>query len=202
MISLVIENGPHRGETVPLARGPNLLGRAPECSVCLDDPTVSARHCEVLVSDLGVRVRDLGSSNGTYVDGAPVGEEAELRDGQRLTLGDLRLRAVIPPVAISIPALAPPEDDRTAFLADGTAACVNHHSVPAVYACTRCARTFCAECIHALRLAGGPLRLMCPSCSHPCQPLTTAISEAAGSWKHRLARAFRRAFDFRRPPHS
>lgn len=201
MVTLVIENGERAGESLTLTRGPNLLGRAAECTVTLDHPTVSGRHCEILVSEFGVRVRDLGSSNGTLVDGVPVSPEADLRDGQVLTLGDLRLRAVIPPVIIAIPDLTPPEEDRPAFTAEGFPACANHRATRAVYVCSRCARTFCAECIHALRVAGGPLRLLCPACSHPCQALAEAgASGDPNSLKARLARAFRRAFDFRQPP--
>lgn len=201
MVTLVIENGGRQGETLVLARGPNLLGRAAECTVTLDHPTVSGRHCEILVSEFGVRVRDLNSSNGTLVDGVPVSPEADLRDGQILTLGDVRLRAVIPPVVIAIPDLTPPEDDRPAFTAEGFPACANHRATQAVYVCSRCARTFCAECIHALRVAGGPLRLLCPACSHPCEALAEAGAGGdPNSLKARLVRAFRRAFDFRRRP--
>lgn len=201
MVTLVIESGDPPGRTLTLARGPNLLGRAAECTVVLDHPTVSGRHCELLVSDFGVRVRDLGSSNGTFVDGVPVTSETELRNGQVLTVGEVRLRAVIPPVRIAIPELSAPEEEKPAFTPEGLPACWNHRDTPATLVCTRCSRTFCAACVHGLRVEGGPLRLLCPACSHPCQAL-----EAAGTggrlntfWA-RVAREVRRAFDFRRPP--
>ena len=200
MVCLVIENGERRGETVPLVHGPNLLGRAEDCSVRFAAPAVSARHCEVFVSEFGVRVRDLGSSNGTFVDGAPV-VEADLREGQILMLGDVRLRAIVPPVQIAIPELSPPEPTGPAVTADGLPACQTHRSTPATHFCTHCERTFCPDCVRRIRLTGGKTRLLCPACSNVCQPLD-GRDEAGGanSVKHRVLRAFRVAFDFRRPP--
>lgn len=201
MLTLTVEHGECAGLRLSLERGVHVLGRAPDCAGVIPDPTVSGRHCEVRVTDFGVTVRDLGSSNGTWVDQVPVTGETELRDGQELRLGEVRLRASIPPVHIAIPELTPPADDRVAFTADGQPACLNHRDQPADYVCPNCQRTFCAACIHALRVAGGPLRLMCPACSHLCEPLgARAAGAEAGSWRARMARALKRAFDFRRPP--
>ena len=60
-------------------------------NLVLDDPTVSRFHCEVRLGPEGARVRDLGSLNGTLVDGVPVGE-AGLRGGSLLRLGNAVLR--------------------------------------------------------------------------------------------------------------
>lgn len=201
MVTLVIESGPNAGQTLALVHGPNLLGRAADCTVVVDHPTVSGHHCEIFVSEFGVRVRDLGSSNGTEVDGTPAAPEAELRDGQVLKMGEVRLRVVIPPPRVAIPELSVPEDDRLTFTPEGLPACRNHRNTPATYVCTRCERTFCEPCIHTLRVAGGQLRRMCPACSHPCRLLAEVVGSGRGNtlWA-RLAREFRRAFDFRRPP--
>jgi hypothetical protein len=202
MAALVIENGERQGETIPLERGPNLLGRGSDCPLRFDAPSVSARHCELLVSEFSVQVRDLGSSNGTFVDGVPV-QEGILRDGQILSLGDLRLRAVLPPVHIAIPELSPPEPAGPALTAEGHPACQVHRTLAASHVCTQCTRTFCAECVRVVRLAGGKPRLLCPACSHPCQSLAAGeTEEGANSVKRRVFRAFRRAFDFRRRPRS
>ncbi len=199
MASLVIESGAHCGETLELQPGTNLLGRAPECHFSLDEPTVSARHCEIRVSDLDVRVHDLGSSNGTFVEGERVAD-AELRDGQNLLLGEVRFRVAIAPVHIAIPTTSVPDDGAPAPLADGTPACYEHRQTAAAFRCERCGRTFCDACVHRLRVAGGSLRTLCPACSHPCERLDgqDAPVEPTNLAK-RLLRTVRVAFDFRPP---
>lgn len=74
------------GETHRLTEGSWTLGRAPECDVVLADPLVSKKHLRLDVGET-VDVVDLGSANGTLVDGTPV---ARLRvDGaQRVVVGD------------------------------------------------------------------------------------------------------------------
>lgn len=67
-----------------------VLGRDPACDLALNDPSVSARHAELIVSDRGLRVRDLGSTCGTKVNGERVAE-ATLQAGDRLALGDTEL---------------------------------------------------------------------------------------------------------------
>ena len=63
-----------------------VVGTHEGCELRLDDRTVSRFHCEIAVRDGRARVRDLGSKNGTLVDGVSV-LEAELHDGARLTVG-------------------------------------------------------------------------------------------------------------------
>jgi FHA domain len=69
------------------------FGRAAENDVVLEgDPYASGRHSAVLVRD-GVRVvRDLGSTNGTFVGGAPLAGEHVLRSGDELRIGETELR--------------------------------------------------------------------------------------------------------------
>src|SRR5712692_5024358 len=51
-----------------------VVGRAVTSDVPIYDPTISRRHAEVALSDRGVKVKDLGSSNGTFLNGARVTE--------------------------------------------------------------------------------------------------------------------------------
>src|SRR5688572_17477391 len=62
------------------------IGSHPSNDVVLDDPTVSRFHCEIAIGKDGTRVRDLGSTNGTFVDGLQV-IEAYLRPGSRVAVG-------------------------------------------------------------------------------------------------------------------
>ncbi|MDX6538234.1 MAG: hypothetical protein QOD37_2575 [Gaiellales bacterium] len=69
------------------------FGRAAENDVVLEgDPYASSRHSAVLVRDGARIVRDLGSTNGTFVGGAPLAGEHVLRSGDELRIGETELR--------------------------------------------------------------------------------------------------------------
>jgi hypothetical protein len=78
------------GRRIPLTRAVTVLGRAADVDVPLDDAGVSRRHAEIHVTDDRYRVVDLGSTNGTFVDGERV-TAGELRDGSTITVGRSRL---------------------------------------------------------------------------------------------------------------
>jgi len=58
------------GASVVVGPEPCIVGRGRHCQVSLDDPRVSTSHCALVATDQGVRVMDLGSTNGTYVNQA------------------------------------------------------------------------------------------------------------------------------------
>lgn len=69
-----------------------VLGRGAEADVVVDDAGVSRRHAEVHSDGNQIRVVDLGSTNGTFVDGERVGPQgAPLADGSRITVGRTRI---------------------------------------------------------------------------------------------------------------
>ena len=69
------------------------FGRAAENDVVLEgDPYASSKHTAVLVRDGARVVRDLGSTNGTFVGGAPLAGEHVLRTGDELRIGETELR--------------------------------------------------------------------------------------------------------------
>jgi hypothetical protein len=74
------------GERHPLTRPVTVLGRGTQVDLRIDDAGVSRRHAEIQLGDAPMLV-DLGSTNGTTLDGAPVGR-AELTDGARIGMGD------------------------------------------------------------------------------------------------------------------
>jgi Protein of unknown function (DUF3662)/FHA domain len=78
------------GRRVPLTHPVTVVGRAADVDVPLDDAGVSRRHAEIHVTGAGARVVDLGSTNGTFVDGERV-DSGELRDGSTITVGRSRL---------------------------------------------------------------------------------------------------------------
>ena len=68
-----------------------MIGRLPDCAVALSDPQVSRHHAEVRPDHDGYRVVDLGSMNGTLVNGVAVAEHA-LRDGDVIVVGATSIR--------------------------------------------------------------------------------------------------------------
>jgi hypothetical protein len=82
------------GSSLPIGRAPIVIGRLPECGVVLSDTNVSRRHAEVALDDGEVVVTDLGSTNGTFVNGRRV-TRAAIRPGDELSIGTSRLRVEI-----------------------------------------------------------------------------------------------------------
>lgn len=71
-----------------LATGENIVGRDEAASVRLDDPMVSRRHARILVSSSGAHIEDLGSKNGTFIDGQQIAAKPmPLRNGIQLAFG-------------------------------------------------------------------------------------------------------------------
>jgi len=87
--ALVLLSGPGQGTTFTLDAGaaPRLLvGKGPSCELRLDDPAVSRRHAAVELAGPFLRLTDLGSTNGTWVNGASV-VEARLFGGEHVRVG-------------------------------------------------------------------------------------------------------------------
>lgn len=96
---LVCEAGADLGREFPVAWGDTTVGRAVENEAVLKDLSVSRRHLRVIRDPRsGLRLRDLGSGNGSLLNGVRV-DEAPLRDGDRISLGETILRVRIPNAA-------------------------------------------------------------------------------------------------------
>lgn len=111
--SLKAVAGRQRGASWNLERSVVRLGRAADCDIPLDDALASRYHAEVHVTGHGLRVKDLGSTNKTMVNGSPI-DEVPLNDGDQIQIGDTRLQVVMggarqpsAPQAPSQPAQAP-----------------------------------------------------------------------------------------------
>ena len=79
------------GRTIALTSGPNDVGREPPAAVWLDSGSVSRRHARIEVTGGGAQLEDLGSKNGTTVNGTRVDGPVVLRDGDRLVIGAVPL---------------------------------------------------------------------------------------------------------------
>lgn len=74
-----------------LSEGPNIVGRDPDCAVRIDSPTVSRRHARIVLSNADVRVEDLKSKNGTYVNGRRVKQTVPVDDGGEIRFGSVTM---------------------------------------------------------------------------------------------------------------
>lgn len=64
-----------------------VIGRSPEADIVIDDPYASEFHLRLVASDNGLTLHDLGSTNGTYLNGRRVTAPAELRRGDAVQVG-------------------------------------------------------------------------------------------------------------------
>jgi hypothetical protein len=84
--SLLIHEGGSAPRTVRIAGGTVTIGRLPECEVVVRDPGASRRHAQIREQDGGWTLTDLGSTNGTQLNGQVV-QQRGLVDGDRITIG-------------------------------------------------------------------------------------------------------------------
>src|SRR5262249_46634583 len=75
-----------------------VVGRHGDCHIVLDNPGASRTHCEISCEDGVTWVNDLGSSNGTFLNGKSI-EKEQLHDGDRLTVGKFELHVTLPKTA-------------------------------------------------------------------------------------------------------
>ena len=73
---------------IPLTKQVTVMGRQTDCQLRIPSAGVSRHHCEVVLSEGGVKVRDLGSSNGTFVNKQKV-EQKDLSPGDMISIGGL-----------------------------------------------------------------------------------------------------------------
>ncbi|MCC6750187.1 MAG: FHA domain-containing protein [Deltaproteobacteria bacterium] len=82
----------YRGDSIELAPGETILGRGLSCRIRFNDPAVSRQHVRLVVAGGSLTVEDLGSSNGTRVNGQPLTTQRALKDGDSLQVGNRQFR--------------------------------------------------------------------------------------------------------------
>jgi pSer/pThr/pTyr-binding forkhead associated (FHA) protein len=87
---LIVRRGPNVGARFLLDKDVTISGRHPEADIFLDDVTVSRRHAEFVRHGSSFEVRDMGSLNGTYVDGVLI-DQALLHEGTEVQVGKFRM---------------------------------------------------------------------------------------------------------------
>ncbi len=77
------------GEDFRIFSTENIIGASPSCSVVIDHDTISSRHAAITYRDGNFYIRDLGSTNGTLLNGIRLDREMMLSDGDNITFGTL-----------------------------------------------------------------------------------------------------------------
>src|SRR5438132_8535871 len=91
MAKLVLLSAGMTGRTHELKVDKTTIGRVEDNTFQISEPSVSSHHCEVLLRGSDVVVRDLNSTNGTYINGEKVSESV-IKPGQVLRLGQIEMR--------------------------------------------------------------------------------------------------------------
>lgn len=108
---LLIVRGRGASETIQLSDGVTSVGRHDDCQLRIKSSQVSRKHCELFEKKGLLMVKDLGSSNGTFVNGKRVQGQRVLEPGDELTIGNVKLKVAkigeVPPPAPSQPAMKP-----------------------------------------------------------------------------------------------
>jgi serine/threonine-protein kinase len=127
-ITLTVQNGSLAGKKYFFSEPRTyVIGRADDCDLQLPSGvefrTISRRHCQLDIDPSEIRLQDLGSTNGTFINGSQIGQSAarkmpeedsalalrgyDLRDGDELRIGGVTFR-----VSVSAPATCPKQSAR------------------------------------------------------------------------------------------
>jgi len=126
-LSLVVNDGVHKGKVIPIPLKQFLIGRDSQCHLRPASPLISKRHCALLIQGDRIFVRDFDSTNGTQLNGQPVKGEQELKNDDSLVIGPLsflvRVETGVVPgkqtvAAVKAPVSDSEEDESAALLLD------------------------------------------------------------------------------------
>ena len=88
--ALLVQGGPDDGNSIPLAEGSTVIGRSKLNDITVDEPGISRQHAVINGGSKGFTIADLGSRNGTFVNGERIGQEPrELLLYDRIELGGM-----------------------------------------------------------------------------------------------------------------
>ena len=192
---------PARPDTweIELKPGVNRLGRGDANDFTIGDASVSGSHCQIVVNEGMATIQDLGSTNGTFINGTQI-QNARLENGQTIRLGGVemifysapeptavspaapRMRvSVIPNAPTAVATVlggVPPTIDLTPGIQAAPSVCKFHPRSPARWFCSQCNRSFCDLCVTSRNL-GDAVKKMCRTCAVECAPLDVQITRAA-----------------------
>jgi predicted component of type VI protein secretion system len=88
-VALKVIEGKQTGTLIPLTREKFLIGREEDCQLRPNSDLVSRHHCVIAIDDFTVRIRDLGSTNGTFVNNQRITTQVVLKQGDQIRIGKL-----------------------------------------------------------------------------------------------------------------
>jgi len=105
---LKVLGGKFQGKLIPMTTRRFLVGREQDCHLRPNSESVSRHHCAFILDDFTIRLRDLGSTNGTRVNDELIRSEVVLKDGDQIHIGKLQLELSIRKVEVAEAPAAPP----------------------------------------------------------------------------------------------
>jgi len=84
---LIVKQGPQIGILFPITADRLMIGREEACNIIIQDPEVSRRHCELAWKEGDFVLQDLGSTNGTFVNGVQITAPVVLKPGDSVGIG-------------------------------------------------------------------------------------------------------------------
>jgi len=193
MARLVVNPGTPTAWEIQLKPGSNTIGRGFANDIKITDPSVSGSHCQINVDNSNVTIKDLGSTNGTYINRAAV-LEAPLLPGQTIHLGGVEMLfhldgagptpvRLTPPAQGTVSIVAPPPPSRAVPVAapppvplappatvTGSQNCKFHPKTAGRYFCHQCQLPFCELCV-TTRPVGETAHKFCRRCGAECAPI-------------------------------
>jgi pSer/pThr/pTyr-binding forkhead associated (FHA) protein len=94
-VQLQLIRGKPQGKTLLLPCGEFVIGRGHECHIRPNSPLVSRQHCLLRISESTLELRDLGSTNGTLVNGQRVIGEMQVNSGDKIQVGPLLFEVML-----------------------------------------------------------------------------------------------------------
>ncbi|MCU0770828.1 MAG: FHA domain-containing protein [Verrucomicrobia bacterium] len=164
MASLIRQSGDDPGDVIHLKPGVNRFGTGEKCDFIVDHSSVSKAHCDLIVDEEGLTVRDLDSENGTFVDESPVAESKVLI-GQTIRMGEVRLLVADD----KLQSAKSTQELRSAAVE--VRYCQQHPDAEVAFQCPQCGAVMCIHCVRVLKVHQGHGLCLCPHCSHECESL-------------------------------
>ncbi len=187
MPRLVINPGSPVSWEVQLKPGTNSVGRGFANDLKIDDPSVSTSHCLIVVDSHQILIKDLGSTNGTFVNRAPI-QETTLLAGQTIHLGSVEMlfqtdaptyAAIRETEVIPSPPMARAINPTvSSSVTTGSGNCKFHPRTPGRLLCNKCHHFFCELCV-ASRQVGGVQHKFCRHCGTECVPVEVQLARPA-----------------------
>lgn len=94
-VTLKVLAGAKQGAKIAIKKSEFTIGRSQECHLCVGSTSISRKHCTISRGENRVSVKDLGSRNGTLVNGKKIEGEVELSAGDELVVGPLKFQVRI-----------------------------------------------------------------------------------------------------------